>query len=73
VLTRIFGPKRDEVLGGLRKLHNKEHHNLYSSTNIITLIKSRKMIWAGNVACMGIGGMYIGFGWERMKKTTRKN
>jgi hypothetical protein len=43
VLRGIFGPKRDEVTGGWRKLHNKELHNLYSSPSIITMIKSRKM------------------------------
>jgi hypothetical protein len=52
VLTRIFGPKRDEVAGGWRKLHI-EHHNLYSSPNIIIrMIMSRKMGWAGHVARM---------------------
>jgi hypothetical protein len=53
VLRRIFGPKRDEVTGGWRKLHNEELHNLYSSPNIIRMIKSRRMIWAGYVARMG--------------------
>jgi hypothetical protein len=53
VLRRIFGPKRDEVTGHWRKLHNKELHNLYSSPNIITMIKSRMVIWAGHVARMG--------------------
>jgi hypothetical protein len=48
VLRRIFGPKRDEVTGGWRKLHNEELHNLYSSPNTIT--KSRRMRWAGHVA-----------------------
>jgi hypothetical protein len=52
VLRRIFGPKRDEVTGGWRKLHNQELHNLYSS-NIMGMIKSRRMIWAGHVALMG--------------------
>jgi hypothetical protein len=42
VLRRIFGPKRDEVTGGWRKLHNEELHNLYSSPSIIRLIKSRR-------------------------------
>jgi hypothetical protein len=49
VLRRIFGPKRDEVTGGWRKLHNEELHNLYSSP----MIKSRRMRWAGHVAGMG--------------------
>jgi hypothetical protein len=53
VLRRIFGPMRDEIIGGWRKLHNEELHNLYSSPNMMRLIKSRKMGWAGHVACMG--------------------
>jgi hypothetical protein len=52
VLRRIFGPKRDKVTGGWRKLHNEELLNLYSSPNIIRMIKSRKMRWAGYVARM---------------------
>jgi hypothetical protein len=50
---RIFGPKRDGVTGGWRKLHNEELHNLYSSPSIIRIIKSRRMRWAGYVARMG--------------------
>jgi hypothetical protein len=53
VLRRIFGPKRDEVTKGWRKLHNKELHNMYSSPSIIRMIKSRRMKWAGQVALMG--------------------
>jgi hypothetical protein len=53
VLRRIFGPKRDEVTGGWRKLHNEELHNLYSSPSIIRMVKSRKMTWSGHVARMG--------------------
>jgi hypothetical protein len=53
VLRRIFGPKRDGVTGGWRKLHNEELHNLYSSPSIIRIIKSRRMRWAGRVAQMG--------------------
>jgi hypothetical protein len=53
VLRRIFGPKRDEVTGERRKLHNEELHILYSSPNIIRQIKSRRMRWAGHVARMG--------------------
>jgi hypothetical protein len=52
VLRRIFGPKRVEVTGGWRKLHNEELHNLYSSSSIIRMIKSRKMRLAGHVARM---------------------
>jgi hypothetical protein len=53
VLRGIFGPKRDEVIGGWRKLHNEELHNLYSSPSIIRMIKSRRMRWARHVARMG--------------------
>ena len=53
VLRRIFGPKRDEVTGEWRKLHNEEPNDLCSSPNIILVIKSRRMRWAGHVACMG--------------------
>jgi hypothetical protein len=52
VLRRIFGPKRDEVTGGWRELHNEELHNLYSSPNIIRMIKSRRMRLAGHEALM---------------------
>jgi hypothetical protein len=55
VLRRIFGPERDEVTGQCGKLHNGELHNLYSLPDIITQVKSRKMRWAGHVACMGEG------------------
>jgi hypothetical protein len=53
VLRRIFGPKRDEVAGDWRKLHNEELHRLYSSPSIIRMIKSRRMRCAGHVARMG--------------------
>jgi hypothetical protein len=53
VLRRIFGPKRDEVTGGWRKLHNEELLSLYSSPSIIRMIKSRRMRWAGLVARIG--------------------
>jgi hypothetical protein len=49
-VLRIFGPKRDELTGGWRKLRNEELHNLYSSPSIIRVIKSRRMRWAGHVA-----------------------
>jgi hypothetical protein len=55
VLRRIFGPKRDGVTGEWRRLHNEELNDLYSSPNIIWLIKSRRMRWAGHVARMGEG------------------
>jgi hypothetical protein len=58
VLRRIFGPKRKEN-GSWRKLHNDELYSLYSSPNIVRVIKSRRMRWAGNVAPMGEGrGLY---------------
>jgi hypothetical protein len=53
VLRRTFGPKRDEVTGELRKLHNEELSDLYSSLNILRVIKSRRMRWVGHVARMG--------------------
>jgi hypothetical protein len=53
VLRRIFGPKRDGVTGGWRKLQDEELHNLYSSPSIIIIIKSRRMRWAEHVARMG--------------------
>jgi hypothetical protein len=56
VLRRIFGPKRDEVTGEWRKLHNEELRDLYSSPSIIRIIKSWRMRWAGHVARMGEKG-----------------
>ena len=53
VLRGIFGPRRDEVTGEWRKLHNEELNDLYSSPNIVRVIKSRRMRWAGHVASMG--------------------
>jgi hypothetical protein len=47
VLRRIFGPKREEVTGGWRRLHNEELHNLYTSANIIIVIKRRRFRWTG--------------------------
>jgi hypothetical protein len=74
VLRRIFGPKRDEVTGEWRKLHNEELHNLYSFPNIIRQIKSRRMRWAGHVARMGEErNVYrVLMGKERRKETTWK-
>ena len=53
VLRRIFGPRRDEVTGEWRRLHNEELNDLQSSLNIVRVIKSRRMRWAGHVARMG--------------------
>jgi hypothetical protein len=53
VLRRMFGPKRDEVTGGWRKLHNEELHGLYSSPGIVSVIKARRVRWAGHVARIG--------------------
>jgi hypothetical protein len=53
VLRRVFGPKRDEVTGEWRKLHNEELNDLYSLPNIVRVVKSRRMRWAGHVARMG--------------------
>jgi hypothetical protein len=74
VLRRIFRPKRDEVTGGWRKLHNEERCDLYSLLSIIRIITSRRMRWVGPVARMGgkekcvqvIGGK------ARGKEITRK-
>jgi len=67
VLRRIFGPKRDEVTREWRKLHNEELKGLYSSPNIVRVIKSRRKGWAGHVARMGRGEAYTGFWWGNLK------
>ena len=60
VLRRIFGPRRDEVTGEWRRLHNEELNDLYYSSNIVRVIKSRRMRWAGHLARVGEekGGAY---------------
>jgi hypothetical protein len=68
VLRRIFGPKRDEVTGGWRKLRNEKLHDLYSSPRIIIIIKSRRMRWAGHVARMGKRKMHIGYWYESQRE-----
>jgi hypothetical protein len=74
VLRRIFGLKRDEVTADWRQLHNEELHNLYSSPNLIRMIKSRKTRWAGHVARMGekTNAYRVLEGKARRKETTRK-
>jgi hypothetical protein len=52
-LRRVFGPKRKEVAGGWRRLHNEKLRNVYTSSNIMSGIKLRRMRWAGHVASMG--------------------
>jgi hypothetical protein len=67
-VLRIFGPKRDEVTGEWRKLHDEELRDLYSSPSIIRIFKSKRMRWAGHVARMGRRGTLIGYWWEIQKK-----
>jgi hypothetical protein len=68
VLRRIFGPQRDEVTEEWRKLHNEELNYLYSSPNIVRLIKSRIMRWAGHVSLMGKAEVYTGFWWRNLRE-----
>jgi hypothetical protein len=68
VLRRISGPKRDEVTGDWRKLHNEELRDLYSSPSIIRIIRSRRMRWAAHVARMGRRGTRIDYWWEIQKE-----
>ena len=55
MLRKVFGPKRDEVRGEWRKLHNEELTDLYSLPNVVQLVKSRRMRWTGHVSRMGEG------------------
>ena len=68
VLKRILGPKRDEVTGEWRKLHNEELNNLYSSPNIILVIKSRRIRLAGHVALMRRLYVHTGFWWGNLSE-----
>ena len=61
MLRRIFGPKRVEVTGEWRKLHNEELNDLYCSPNFVRVIKSSRIRWAGHVARMGGRGAYTEF------------
>jgi hypothetical protein len=67
ILRRIFGPKRDKVTEGWRKLHNEELHDLCSSPSIIAIIKSKTIRWAGHEALMGIRGICIGH-WKESQR-----
>jgi hypothetical protein len=72
VLRRMFGSKRDEVIGEWRNLHNEELHNLYSSPNT-RMTNSRWMRWEGHVARVGIRVMYEEYWWEsQTERTTSK-
>ena len=68
VLRRVFGSKRDEVTGEWRKLQNEELSDLYSLPNIVRVVKSRKMRWAGHVARMGEGRGCTGFWWGNLRE-----
>ena len=68
VLRRIFGPRRDEVTGVWRRLHNEELNDLYSSPNIVRVIKSSRMRWAGHVERMGEERGCIGSWWESRRE-----
>ena len=71
MLRRIFGPRRDEVTGEWRRLHNEELNGLYSSPNIVRVIKSRRMRWAGHVARMGEERGRIGSWWGNRRGRDR--
>ena len=68
VLRRIFGLKRDEVTEEWKKLHNEALSGLYSLTNIVRVVKSRRMRWAGHVARMGRGEGCTGFWWGNLRE-----
>jgi hypothetical protein len=68
MLRKLFGLKKNEMVGGWRNLHNEELHNLYSSTSIIKMTKIRRMRWAGYVAWWGRRGMLIEYWWKSQKE-----
>ena len=70
VLRRIFGSKRDKVIGEWRTLHNEELNDLYSSPNTVRVIKSKRMRWAGHVARMGRREACTGFWWGNLRERT---
>ena len=68
VLRKVFGPKRDEVTGEWRKLYNEELNDLYSLPNIVRMVKSRRMRWAGHVARMGEDRLCKGCWWGSLRE-----
>ena len=70
VLRRIFGLRREEVTGEWKRLHNEELNDLYSSPNIVRVIKSRRMRWTGHVARMGEERGCIGSWWGNRREET---
>jgi hypothetical protein len=68
LLRSIFGSNRDELTGGLRKLHNEELHNFYSSPSIIRIVESRRLRWTGHIVRMGRRGIHIGYWRENQKE-----
>jgi len=68
VLRRIFGPRRDEVTGEWRRLHNEEINDLFTSPNIVWVIKSRRMRWVRHVACIGEERGCIGSWWRNRRE-----
>jgi hypothetical protein len=73
VLRRIFGPKRDDVSGGWRKLHNEDLNDLYASPHIFQVIKFRGIRCARHVACMGKGEMYAVFWLGNLRERNHLN
>ena len=68
VLRRLFGPRREEVTGEWRRLHNEELNDLYSSPNIVWVIKSRRKRWAGHVARMGQERGFMESWWRNQRE-----
>jgi len=67
-MGKVIGPRKDEVTGKWRKLHNEELNDLNSSPHVIRVNTSRRMRWAGHVARMGRGEVHTGFSWENLKE-----
>ena len=68
VVRSIFGPKRNELTGEWRRLHNEELNSLYSSPNVVRVIKSRLLRWVGHVACRVERRGYTGFWWGNLEE-----